>query len=245
MAPPPLALLLASLSLPAGLAAGTGKKKAPTLGPGDGRKRDWAKIIGHIEVEWVTQDEGCERDGRDGDVVTFNHKGFVHELGKGKTQGTQFSNGQQFDANVDKDGTTKPLETMLGKGRIIVGMEAVLRTMCEGETVRATIPGPLAFDTRAGFLPYGTSVMYEMEVVSVKKGTGEVPIEPEGVKGQASIGSNSSSSTPIQTPSQMGWVLLLIFVMICGGASYLLSRSSSQGKTKKKSKDKKDAKKSK
>ena len=38
------------------------------------------------------------------------------------------------------------------------------------EKVRAKIPGPLAYNSRAGFLPYDTAVLYEMEVVQVTRG---------------------------------------------------------------------------
>lgn len=76
------------------------------------------------------------------------------------------------------------MEFVLGTPRLIVGMEAVLRHMCEGdawlaetlcdwepkEKVRAKIPGPLAYNTRAGFLPYDTTILYEMELISITRG---------------------------------------------------------------------------
>merc|ERR1740123_322730 len=102
-------------------------------------------------------------------------------------------------------------------------MEAILRTMCVGETVRAMIPGPLAYDTRKGFLPYGTSVLYEMELVSFKKGNGlkpdEAPLE-------------TSPGTPSSLPLALG--LLLLLLLAIGGSGYFLLRQSEiQGKSKK------------
>lgn len=48
-------------------------KRAPTLSPGDGRKRDWAAILSHIELDWLEEQPGCERNNRDGDTVAFRH----------------------------------------------------------------------------------------------------------------------------------------------------------------------------
>ena len=83
----------------------------------------------------------------------------------------------------------KPLEFVLGTPRLIVGMEAVLRQMCEGEKVRAKIPGPLAYNTRAGFLPYDTTVLYEMELISITRGDGTVPAPEESQAAKAVTGS--------------------------------------------------------
>eukprot|EP00930_Biecheleria_cincta_P031177 TRINITY_DN21638_c0_g1_i2.p1 TRINITY_DN21638_c0_g1~~TRINITY_DN21638_c0_g1_i2.p1 ORF type:complete len:220 (-),score=36.34 TRINITY_DN21638_c0_g1_i2:111-770(-) len=177
----PIALLLLQVLVVTPCVGSSGKRKAPTLSPGDGRKRNWTAIQDFIELEWVNQVEECVRSNQDGDTISFNHKGFIKELPPGKTtdgKGNPVSVGQQIDANYDPESKSlKPLEFVLGTPRLIVGMEAALRLMCVGEVVRATIPGGLAYNGRLGFLPYGTTVMYEMEVLSFTKGPGYAPEE--------------------------------------------------------------------
>eukprot|EP00913_Durusdinium_trenchii_P024347 g22857.t1 len=105
--------------------------------------RDWASIRSHLDIEWLTEHSDCQQ-GRDGDQVAFRHKGFIAELPEGKTtdgQGRPIQVGMQMDSNIDQK--TKEL---------------------------AKIPGPLAYNTRAGFLPYDTAVLYEVELVSVTRG---------------------------------------------------------------------------
>eukprot|EP00928_Gymnodinium_smaydae_P030609 TRINITY_DN22714_c0_g1_i1.p1 TRINITY_DN22714_c0_g1~~TRINITY_DN22714_c0_g1_i1.p1 ORF type:complete len:243 (-),score=28.36 TRINITY_DN22714_c0_g1_i1:57-785(-) len=219
------------------------KGRAPTLGPGDGRKRNWPSIVEHIDVQWQTRHEDCVRSSSsDGDVIRFNHKGYIHEVGKGspvEMKGQRLVAGMQIDANENSE----PLEVKLGQHGLIVGMEAVLRTMCIGEQVRATIPGPLAYNSRPGFLPYDTSVTYEMEVVSIEQGDPVV----EGADAKSSTGDAQTDRHVDPVPgvgSTLGAVLLVLMVVIFGGGAYLLSSRSSDGQPRKKGKEsKKDAKK--
>jgi len=206
-------LLLVSICV---LVTEGGKKKAPTLHPGDGRPRNWPAIREHIAVQWV-QKKDCARDSGDGDILSFNHKGFIAELPPGKTtdgQGKPLREGMQFDGNMNPEtNEAEPLEFVLGTPTLIVGMEAILRTMCVGETVRAVIPGPLAYDTRKGFFPYGTSVLYEMELVSLKK-PGKAPLE-------------NLPGIPKSLPLASG---LLLFLLAIGGSGYFLLRQSANQK---------------
>lgn len=143
-----------------------------------------------------------------------------------------------MDSNIDqKTKEDKPLEFTFGTPRLIVGLEAVLREMCTGEKLRAKIPGPLAYNTRAGFLPYDTAVLYEVELVSVTRGDGTVPTEAPQLKMESSKGPVSGDN----------WLLALVLVfllaMVAAGAFFL--RSSEKKVTTKESKkeSKKDKKK--
>merc|ERR1711920_631332 len=79
----------------------------------------------------------------------------------------------QIDSNYNTEKQElEPLQVTLGAPALIVGMEAAIRTMCVGETVRAMIPGPLAFNTKGGFLPYDTKVVYEIELISWERNVG-------------------------------------------------------------------------
>mmetsp|Transcript_27527 Transcript_27527/g.37181 ORF Transcript_27527/g.37181 Transcript_27527/m.37181 type:complete len:236 (+) Transcript_27527:70-777(+) len=207
------------------------EKRAPTLYPGDGRKRDWPKILEHVELEWVNKNDDCARDGKDGDNVAFNHNGFIADLPPGKStdaQGRLLRNGIQIDSNMDPETKQpKPLEFVLGTQKLIVGMEAALRTMCVGETVRATIPGPLAYNGRANFLPYNTKVMYQMELVSFTKGDG-LPKEP------------GPEATTAKPAGGSGWplaVALALLLLVLGSAAFAMSKFEQQGRNRKKAKD--------
>ncbi|CAE7359588.1 Fkbp11 [Symbiodinium natans] len=213
------------------------KKRAPTLAPGDGRKRDWPAILSHIELEWVTEQSDCDRSAnKDGDTVAFKHRGFIAELPQGKTrdaQGRELQVGMQMDSNIlPETKEDKPLEFMLGTPKLIVGMEAVLRTMCENEKVRAKIPGPLAYNSRGGFLPYDTAVLYEMEVVQVTRGQG---LPDTAVPAPASADGTSGATWPLVV------ALLLLLALVGGGIAFIAKGSE---KAPKKSKEaKKDGKK--
>jgi len=205
------------------------KKRAPTLMPGDGRKRDWPAILSHIELEWVTEQSDCDRSAnKDGDTLAFKHKGFIAELPEGKTrdaQGRTIQVGMQMDSNIDPESKEdKPLEFMLGSPKLIVGMEAVLRTMCESEKVRARIPGPLAYNFRSGFLPYDTAVLYEMEVTRVTRGNGLPP--PEAAAPEPT--GTAASSWPLLL------ALLLLLALVFGGIAFVLKGSGSAKAPKKK-----------
>merc|ERR1712203_982639 len=125
---------------------------------------NWPKILEHVQLDWLKKHDDCTRNLADGDQVAFNHKGFVAELPEGKSKsptGQELHVGLQIDANVNpQTKEVEPLKIVLGVGGLLVGMEAAMRQMCEGETLRATIPGPLAYNTKAGFLPYDTVVAY-------------------------------------------------------------------------------------
>ncbi|CAE7527849.1 FKBP11 [Symbiodinium pilosum] len=215
------------------------KKRAPTLAPGDGRKRDWPAILSHIELEWVTEKSDCDRSAnKDGDTVAFKHKGFIAELPKGKTrdaQGHELQVGMQMDSNIlPETKEDKPLEFMLGTPKLIVGMEAVLRTMCENEKVRAKIPGPLAYNSRAGFLPYDTVVLYEMEMVQVTRGNG-LPA-PESPTPMAPVSAGAATW-------KLVLALLTMLGLVFGGIAFLMRGGEKSLKSKESKTSKKEGKK--
>eukprot|EP00931_Biecheleriopsis_adriatica_P055756 TRINITY_DN33037_c0_g1_i1.p1 TRINITY_DN33037_c0_g1~~TRINITY_DN33037_c0_g1_i1.p1 ORF type:complete len:249 (+),score=55.56 TRINITY_DN33037_c0_g1_i1:35-781(+) len=220
-------------------------KRVPTLAPGDGRPRNWANIAEYLELEWVQQEEDCARNSQDGDQVFFNHKGFIAELPPGKDsdfQGRPLRAGMQIDSNIDpQTKEAKPLDAIFGVPRLIVGMEAALRLMCADEVLKVTIPGPLAYNGRGNFLPYNTKVMYELEVVEVKKGVGIPKEEIPNATGTESIAPGGFEG-PQSWPLAVGLLVLLLVIM--GGGAYTLSSFEQQGQGKKKAKDvKKDSKK--
>lgn len=220
--------------LPLAFLCAAKKARPPTLAPGDGRKRDWAAIAGHLEMEWLNESPDCDRGAsRDGDVVAFKHKGFIAELPSGKTtdgKGRPLQVGLQMDSNIDPETKEdKPLEFTLGSPRLIVGMEAVLRQMCEGEKVRAKIPGALAYNTRAGFLPYDTAVLYEMEMVSITRGDGTIPVE--------TVEKPTSAPAAGESNWSLALVLILLLGMVAGGFFYLRAPKTEKVKGKDAKKD--------
>merc|ERR1719223_2415405 len=118
---------------------------------------------------------------------------------------------------------------MLGVGGLIVGMEAAIGQMCEGEIVKATIPGPLAFNTKSGSLPYHTSIMYEIELFIVTRGVVVPKPEPIQANVVRAIGTTGSQSLR-KSFQALAWIATL--VMLLAVCAYLAMRTEKAAQKK-------------
>lgn len=96
-----------------------------------------------------------------GDTVTVHYEG-------------RFFNGKIFDSTYKRK---EPFQFVYGqKWQVIPGIEEAVGTMCEGEKSMLIVPSRLAFGEQgnsSGLIPAFTSVVFELEVVEVKKGVTE------------------------------------------------------------------------
>merc|ERR1712093_189646 len=70
----------------------------------------------------------------------------------------------------DSSDADTPLTVTLGKGQILIGMDAAIRGMCSGEKSTIFIQSKWAYDRYPNKpFPQGTTMRYQIEVVSVKK----------------------------------------------------------------------------
>ncbi len=104
---------------------------------------------GDLKKEITEEGEGVVADK--GDTV------FVHY------RGTLLS-GEEFDSS------TSPFSFKLGEGRVIQGWEQGVRGMREGEKAVITIAPELAYgDHGVGSIPPGSTLVFEIEVLSIEK----------------------------------------------------------------------------
>jgi FKBP-type peptidyl-prolyl cis-trans isomerase FkpA len=93
-----------------------------------------------------------------GDTITINYEG-------------RFLNGKFFDSTVRRN---QPFQFVFGtEWQVITGIEEALAHMSEGEKAMVIIPSELAFGqsgSSTGMIPAFTSLIFELEIVSVKKG---------------------------------------------------------------------------
>lgn len=92
-----------------------------------------------------------------GDIVTVNYEG-------------RFLNGSFFDSTVKRE---QPFEFVYGtEWQVIKGLEEAIGMMREGDRAIIILPSELAWGTKGsltGIIPPFTSVMYELELVSVQQ----------------------------------------------------------------------------
>ncbi|MBN2485360.1 MAG: FKBP-type peptidyl-prolyl cis-trans isomerase [Bacteroidales bacterium] len=93
-----------------------------------------------------------------GDTITINYEG-------------RFLNGKFFDSTVRRN---QPFQFVYGtEWQVIKGLEEGIRDMSEGEKAIFITPSELAFGqsgSSTGIIPPFTSLIFELEVLSVKKG---------------------------------------------------------------------------
>jgi FKBP-type peptidyl-prolyl cis-trans isomerase len=93
-----------------------------------------------------------------GDTITINYEG-------------RFLNGKFFDSTIRLN---QPFQFVFGtEWQVIKGLEEGLANMSEGEKAIFILPSELAFGqsgSSTGIIPPFTSLIFEVEIVSVKKG---------------------------------------------------------------------------
>jgi peptidylprolyl isomerase len=103
----------------------------------------------------------------DGDLVS------VHYTGK-------LENGEVFDSSIDRG---EPIEFKLGEGRVIKGWEEGIKLLNKGAKATLSIPSDLAYgEAGAGPIPPGATLIFDVELVDVKK-----PLRPLDISGFQSI----------------------------------------------------------
>ena len=92
-----------------------------------------------------------------GDTIPENARAIVDYTGK-------FLNGQVFDSSVQR-GT--PFEFNLGRGEVIRGWDACVKTMRQGERCMLLCPPEYAYGERGapGAIPPNTPLMFEIELL--------------------------------------------------------------------------------
>ena len=106
----------------------------------------------------ITLNQGRGNKIQDGDTITINYEG-------------RFLNGNFFDSTKKRN---QPFQFVFGtEWQVIKGLEDALAQMCEGEKSLIILSSDLAFGragSSTGIIPPYTSLIYEVEVLSVKKG---------------------------------------------------------------------------
>lgn len=107
-----------------------------------------------IGVEEIAAGEGAQ--AKAGDTVEVHYRG-------------TFLTGLGFDNSYDRG---QPLSVKLGAGQVIPGFDQGLTGMKKGGKRRVTIPYQLAYGTqgRGGGMPPKSTLVFELELVSIKGG---------------------------------------------------------------------------
>ncbi len=105
-------------------------------------------------LEYRITKEGTGEYAANGDIVSVHYTG-------------TFENGEVFDSSVERG---QPIEFKLGEGRVIQGWEEGIKFLNKGSRAIFRIPSGLAYgDTGAGPIPPGATLIFEVELVDLKK----------------------------------------------------------------------------
>eukprot|EP00929_Paragymnodinium_shiwhaense_P104247 TRINITY_DN68481_c0_g1_i1.p1 TRINITY_DN68481_c0_g1~~TRINITY_DN68481_c0_g1_i1.p1 ORF type:complete len:235 (-),score=57.30 TRINITY_DN68481_c0_g1_i1:115-789(-) len=158
----------------------------------DAKAVDERPVSNHIKYKKLKVDVvqeppgGCQHKVKTGDKVGIIQNGYVHAA---PTEGVEaipegFA-GQRFDTS---DGQV--LRFTVGAGQLIQGMDKAVQKMCLGQKINAIIPPLMAYDDPSNpknldpehrFLPLGTVVRYEIELVELNGKTMEIVEETKYV----------------------------------------------------------------
>ncbi|MEQ2294349.1 Peptidyl-prolyl cis-trans isomerase fkbp7 [Ameca splendens] len=121
----------------------------------------WAgadELDDQVKIEVLVKPEECSRKSKKGDLINAHYDGFLAK------DGSQF-----YCSRSDKEG--HPQWFVLGVGQVIKGLDIGMMDMCAGEKRKLTVPSALAFgQTGKGPVPPNTTVVFEVEVLSVSRG---------------------------------------------------------------------------
>jgi len=95
-----------------------------------------------------------------GQTLGMLYRGWIYDTEKGRQ-------GVQFDANLNRK---KPFEFVLGAGRVIKGWDEGVLGMKKGAKRVLIIPPELGYGDKGagGVIPPGATLLFEVEVVSIK-----------------------------------------------------------------------------
>jgi FK506-binding protein 2 len=107
-----------------------------------------------LQIDYLTPEITCTRKTAPGDSISMHYTGQL------------WKTGEEFDSSY---GRKRPLDFVLGTGRVIKGWDEGLNDMCIGERRRLIIPPHLGYGDRAmGPIPAGSVLMFETELVGIK-----------------------------------------------------------------------------
>uniref|UniRef100_A0A646QC88 peptidylprolyl isomerase n=1 Tax=Hemiscolopendra marginata TaxID=943146 RepID=A0A646QC88_9MYRI len=109
-----------------------------------------------LQIETVFKPESCERQSRDGDLLTMHYTGVLA------------ADGSKFDSSYDSD---HPFTFQLGQRHVIAGWDEGLREMCVGEKRKLTVPPHLGYgEAGAGEkIPANAELIFEVELLNISE----------------------------------------------------------------------------
>ena len=123
-----------------------------------------------LKIEVLKEGDGAVAEA--GDIVSVN---FVPSVSPSSTPAASsvhytgwLTDGTKFDSSVDRG---EPIEYPCGVGMVIPGWEKAVVGMKVGQKCRVTIPPHLGYGPygAAGVIPPNATLVFEMELVDVKK----------------------------------------------------------------------------
>jgi FKBP-type peptidyl-prolyl cis-trans isomerase len=106
---------------------------------------------------------GAGEVAKTGDTVSVNYKGSL-------------TNGKQFDSSYDRK---EPFSFTIGKGEVIKGWDEGVVGMKIGGKRKLTIPPELGYGNNAqGEIPANSTLVFEVELLTVKSSGNSAPIDP-------------------------------------------------------------------
>jgi peptidylprolyl isomerase len=120
-----------------------------------GTFRKTASGLQYAEIK-LGKGEGAAK----GQTLGMLYRGWLYDTKKGRQ-------GRQFDANLNRK---KPFEFVLGAGRVIKGWDEGVLGMKKGAKRVLILPPELAYGEKGagGVIPPGATLLFEVEVVSIK-----------------------------------------------------------------------------
>ncbi len=113
-------------------------------------------LEGGLKIQDITIGEGEEV--KSGDTISIHYKGTLE-------------NGTKFDSSYDRG---EPFETQIGVGRVIKGWDLGVIGMKVGGKRKMIIPPSLGYGSQSvGEIPANSTLIFDVELVSIKKSSGE------------------------------------------------------------------------